>query len=59
MRGHLIIERRSEGVRCRARVLRVVSEMIDMMSYVLSQDGEYVRVDEQGYEYTGLYVVRE
>ena len=59
MRDHLIIERGSEGVRSRAWALRVVSEMIDVMSYVLSQDGEYVRVDEQGYEYTGLYVVRE
>jgi len=59
LRGHLIIERGSEGVRSRARVLRVVTEMIDVMSYVLSQDGEFVRVDEQGYEYTGLYVVRE
>jgi hypothetical protein len=38
---------------------RVVSEMIDVMSYVLSQEGEYVKVDEQGYEYTGLYLVRE
>jgi len=33
--------------------------MIDMMNYVLSQDDEFVKVDEKGYEYTGLYVVRE
>jgi len=39
--------------------LRVVREMMNLMSYVLSPDGEYVKVDEQGYEYTGLYVVRE
>jgi hypothetical protein len=37
----------------------LVSEMIDMMSYVLSQDGELVKVDEQGYEYTGMYIVRD
>ena len=36
---------------------RVVSEMINVMEYVLSQDGEYVRVDATGYEYTGLYMV--
>jgi hypothetical protein len=36
---------------------RVVSEMINMMQYVLSQDGEFVRVHEQAYEYTGLFVV--
>ena len=38
---------------------RVVSEMINVMQYVLSQDGEYVRVDALGYEYTGLYMVPE
>ncbi len=38
---------------------RVVREMMNVMSYVLSQDGEYVKVDEQGYEYTGLYVLRD
>ena len=38
---------------------RVVRKMIDVMSYVLSQDNEYVKVDEQGYEYTGLYLVRQ
>ena len=37
--------------------LRVVSEMFNVMQYVLSQDGEYVRVDEQGYEYTGMFLV--
>ncbi len=37
----------------------MVCEMIDVMSYVLSQDGEYVKVDERGYEYTGMYIVRE
>lgn len=37
----------------------LVSEMIDMMSYVLSQDGEFVKVDGQDYEYTGMYVVRD
>ncbi len=36
---------------------RVVSEMINMMEYVLSQDGEFVRVDGSGYEYTGIFVV--
>lgn len=59
MRDHLIIERGCEGIKSRTWVLRVVTEMIDLMSYVLSQDGEYVKVDERGYEYTGLYVVRE
>jgi hypothetical protein len=29
------------------------------MNYVLSPDGEYVKVDELGYEYTGLFVVEE
>ncbi|MCK4969267.1 MAG: hypothetical protein KAS77_02020 [Thermoplasmata archaeon] len=38
---------------------RVVNEMIDMMSYVLSQDNEYVKVDENGYEYTGMYLVSQ
>jgi hypothetical protein len=33
--------------------------MIDVMNYVLSQDGELVKVDEAGHEYTGMYVVRE
>ncbi len=37
----------------------LVSEMIDVMNYVLSDDGEFVKVDELGYEYTGMYVVRE
>lgn len=59
VRDHLIIERGGEGFKCGPRALRVVSEMIDLMSYVLSQDGEFVKVDEQGYEYTGMYVVRE
>lgn len=36
---------------------RVVSEMFNVMQYVLSQDGEYVRVDGQGYEYTGMFLV--
>ncbi len=35
----------------------VVSEMINMMQYVLSHDGEFVRVDGSGYEYTGIFVV--
>jgi len=30
-----------------------------MMSYVLSQDGEFVKVDGQDHGYTGMYVVRE
>lgn len=36
---------------------RVVNKMVNVMQYVLSQDGEYVRVNEQGYEYTGLFMV--
>jgi hypothetical protein len=40
-------------------VPRVVNEMMDMMSYVLSQDNEYVKVDENGYEYTGMYLVSQ
>ena len=36
---------------------RVVNEMVNLMQYVLSQDGEIVRVNEQGYEYTGMFVV--
>ena len=36
---------------------RVVSEMFNVMQYVLSQDGEFVRVNEQGYEYTGMFVI--
>jgi hypothetical protein len=59
VRDHLIIERGCAGCKCGARASRVVSEMMDVMSYVLSQDGEFVKVDEQGYEYTGMYVVRE
>ncbi len=39
--------------------LRVVREMMDVMSYVLSPEGEFVKMGEQGYEYTGLYVVGE
>jgi hypothetical protein len=31
--------------------------MMFVMNYVLSQEGEYVKVDEQGYEYTGMFVV--
>lgn len=38
---------------------RVVNEMMDMMSYVLSPDDEFVKVDEQDYEYTGMYLVRQ
>ena len=38
---------------------RVVNEMNNMMQYVLAQDGEFVRVDAMGYEYTGLYMVPE
>ena len=47
------------GLAAGRAALRVVSEMIDVMSYVMSQDGEYVKVDEGGYEYTGMYVVRD
>jgi hypothetical protein len=38
-------------------ILRVVCVMRYVMNYVLSQDNEYVKVDERGYEYTGLYVI--
>jgi hypothetical protein len=31
--------------------------MINVMQYVLSQEGEFVRVNEQGYEYTGMFMV--
>jgi hypothetical protein len=37
----------------------LVSEMMDMMSYVLSQDLEFVKVDGQDFEYTGMYVVQD
>jgi len=29
------------------------------MRYVVAQDGELVKVDESGYEYTGMYLVPE
>jgi len=58
LRDHLIIRRDSERSRCGAQGRpRVVYEMINVMQYMLSQDGEFVRVNEQGYEYTGMFMV--
>jgi hypothetical protein len=38
---------------------RVVNEMRNVMDYVLSPDGEFVRVDGSTLEHTGLYMVPE
>lgn len=35
----------------------VVCAMQPVMSYVVSSEGEIVKVVDQGYEYTGMFVV--
>ncbi len=32
--------------------------MMPIMQYVLAPDGEIVKVLEDGYEYTGMYILR-
>jgi hypothetical protein len=35
-----------------------VNILTPLMRYVLAPDGEIVRVLEDGYEYTGMYILR-
>ena len=31
--------------------------MVPFHSYLLSEDGEYVKVTNEGYEYTGMFIL--
>lgn len=59
VRDHFIIGGCCDAARGGAFPPPVVIHMGDVMDYVLSQDGELVKVDERGYEYTGMYIVGE
>ncbi len=37
---------------------QVASTMTPTMQYALAPDGEIVKVVEDGYEYTGMYILR-
>ena len=37
---------------------KVLPTMTQTMQYVLAPDGEIVKVLEDGYEYTGMYILR-
>jgi hypothetical protein len=38
---------------------QVVDTMAPTMDYRLAPDGEIVKVSEKGYEYTGMYILRD